>query len=115
MPAPMPMRRSGSPSGGSTLITSAPKSAITVAAAGPAMNDATSSTRRPANGSAPALWVSTTVPPTQKTGIRDQGSKGIMNVFLIPDPCLLNPERENPRLSRDQNDRDQEVRPRTRL
>src|SRR5215204_5680689 len=44
------IRRLGSPSGPSTLITSAPQSPKTTAAAGAAMNELISSTRNPAIG-----------------------------------------------------------------
>src|SRR4029077_20808623 len=44
------IRRLGSPSGPSTLITSAPQSPSTTAAAGAAMNELISSTRNPARG-----------------------------------------------------------------
>src|SRR5229473_5664993 len=44
------IRRLGSPSGPSTLITSAPQSPSTTAAAGAAMNELISSTRNPAKG-----------------------------------------------------------------
>src|SRR5215468_2764143 len=44
------IRRLGSPSGPSTLITSAPQSPSTTAAAGAAMKELMSSTRSPASG-----------------------------------------------------------------
>src|SRR5690606_5898216 len=46
------IRRLGSPSGPSTLMTSAPQSPSTTAAAGAAMNELMSSTRNPASGRA---------------------------------------------------------------
>ena len=48
--SPRRRRRCGSPSGGSTLITSAPQSASRPAAAGPATHTPSSTTRNPSSG-----------------------------------------------------------------
>src|SRR5262249_50188810 len=77
------MRRFGSPSGPSTLITSAPQSPSTTAAAGAAMKELMSRTRNPASGRADSTMEEFPFLPILACGGR--GGHGVKAQAEFPD------------------------------